>query len=278
MDRQKIDIVKAFYDENFEGEWDRLEKEPFEFELTTYMMDKHVKPGDRILDLGGGPGRYSLYYAKKGCDVTLVDLSEGNVAFARKKAEEEGVSFAAHAANCLDIESLQLGVFDHVFLMGPLYHLEREADREAAVRAALTCLKPGGLLYISFILLTGAIIYDLCHAGILGVDLSNPDGLRLMDCLENGGDYEGPAFTSACFMNQHNILPFMARFPLKTLHLFGQESFLAPNKHELVKRDAEELENWLMLAKRFIELPEFLSWSEHAMYIGEKTSENEGVL
>lgn len=44
---------------------ERLETHPFEFIFTTYMMDKYIRGGDRILDIGGGPGRYSIYYAKK---------------------------------------------------------------------------------------------------------------------------------------------------------------------------------------------------------------------
>ena len=44
------------------------------------MMDKYIRPGDRILDIGGGPGRYAIRFAQRGCAVTLVDLSPGNIA------------------------------------------------------------------------------------------------------------------------------------------------------------------------------------------------------
>lgn len=68
-----VRIIQEHYDSDVQYEWDRLERHPFEFAITTKMMDRYIKPGDRILDIGGGPGRYSLYYAQKGCDVTLVD-------------------------------------------------------------------------------------------------------------------------------------------------------------------------------------------------------------
>ncbi len=58
-----ISEVKKYYDENTQLEWKRMERHPFEFIFTTYMIDQYVKPGDRILDIGGGPGRYSIYYA-----------------------------------------------------------------------------------------------------------------------------------------------------------------------------------------------------------------------
>lgn len=48
--------------------WERLEKHPFEFRLTSWMLEKHIKPGDRVLDVGGGPGRYAIHFAKMGCE------------------------------------------------------------------------------------------------------------------------------------------------------------------------------------------------------------------
>ena len=59
--KEDIEKVKKYYDDGPQTEWDRLDQHPFEFILTTYMMDKYIRPGDRVLDIGGGPGRYSVY-------------------------------------------------------------------------------------------------------------------------------------------------------------------------------------------------------------------------
>lgn len=270
MDIQNIDTVRDYYDSSPEHEWDRLEREPFEFELTTWMMDRYIRTGDRVLDIGGGPGRYSIHYAQKGCKVTLAGLSGGNVAFAQNKAKELGVELAAHAVNCLELDRLGLGQFDHVFLMGPLYHLQDEGDRIEAVNAALRHLKPGGKLYVAFIQLFGAPIYDLQHGGNIQKDAQNPVTARLLDQVERGGDYSEAGFTAVYLYHLRNILPFMARFPLNKLHLFPQEGFLAPNKFQLLERDEGEIRAWVELAKRYLEVPELLSWGEHIMYVGEK--------
>ena len=103
MSREAMETVKRYYDETAEREWERLETHPFEFDLTTWMMDRYIQPGDTILDIGGGPGRYALHYARRGCPVTLVDLSPGNIRLARQKAEEQGLSLISHAANCLEL-------------------------------------------------------------------------------------------------------------------------------------------------------------------------------
>jgi len=270
MDRRNIDAVREYYDADPALEWERLERMPFEFALTTWMMDKYIRPGDSVLDIGGGPGRYSIHYARKGCAVTLAELSKGNVDFAKTKAAEMGVNFPAYAVNCLELDSLGLGQFDHVLLMGPLYHLQSEEDRVEAVNAALGHLKPGGKLYVSFIQLFSGLIYDLQHGGYICEDAANPACRELIDQVEGGGNYIGPGFSQVCFYHLRNILPFMEQFPLKKLHLFGQEGFLAPNKFQLMERDPEEIKTWVELAKRYIETPELLSWSEHVMYIGEK--------
>ena len=265
-----FETVREFYDQGAEYEWARLERHPFEFTLTTWMMDQYIRPGESVLDIGGGPGRYSLYFAKKGCQVTLAELSEGNVALARRKAEEAGVSFAAYAKNCLELDELNLGQFDHVFLMGPLYHLLDEADRVRAVEIALRHLKPGGILYVSFILLFAGILYDLQNAGYIVSDCANPATAPLIDAVAEGKDWGGPAFTTAYFYHQRNILPFMERFGLEKLHFFGQESILAPNYQDILARDQAEIDQWIEVAKKYIEVPELLSYSEHAMYIGRK--------
>ena len=268
---ESIQNVRAYYDANVEKEWARLAEHPFEFILTTYMMEKYIKPGDSVLDIGGGPGRYAIHFASMGCPVTLVDLSPGNVALAERKAREAGVPLRAIAANCLDLDDPGLGQYDHVLLMGPLYHLTREKDRADAVRLALTHLKPGGVFYASFILAFAAIIYDLKNGpGMLPLDLANPATGRLIDCIQSGECYEGPAFTDACLMPQSRIEPFLSRFGLTKLALFGQEGILAPNEKQLLSYPEEERALWIETAKKFLEKPELLAYSEHAMYIGRK--------
>lgn len=266
-----IEEVKKYYDENAQEEWERLERHPFEFLFTTYMMDQYIKPGDRILDIGGGPGRYSIYYARKNCDVTLLDLSEGNIAFAEQMAKQSGVQLKMQVQNCLALRDLPLGEFDHVFLMGPLYHLTEKRDRETAVRLALEKLKAGGYFYCSFILDFAGLIYDMKFGpGLLAEDLKDPMKRKLIDSIVFGTEYDGPAFTSAYFINQKQIEPFMEQFHLEKQNLFGQEGILTLNEKQVLSYPEEERALWIETAKRLLNLPEFLAFSEHAMYIGRK--------
>ncbi|MFI3206737.1 MAG: class I SAM-dependent methyltransferase [Clostridia bacterium] len=266
-----IDETKKYYDENSLKEWNRLNVHPFEFVFTTHIMDKYIKPTHSILDIGGGPGRYSINYAKKGCDVTLIDLSDGNIQLAKDKAKEQNLEFPMFVSNCLNIGDMELKKYDHVFLMGPLYHLLDMEDRIKAVNLAIERLKPGGILYCSFILDFAGIIYDLKNGpGFLPEDLGNQSTKKLIDSITTGTEYSGPAFTSAFFINQKQIEPFMNKFNLEKLHLFGQEGILALNENQIKTFPKEEFDLWIETSKKFLDIPEFLAFSEHAMYVGKK--------
>ena len=262
-----VRTVQTYYDENVSSEWERLQKHPFEFRITTAMMAKHIRPGDRVLDVGGGPGRYALHLAKLGCDVTLVDLSPENAAFAAEKAQELGVSLSAHSGDARTVDRMGLGAFDHVLLMGPLYHLLEEEDRVRAVNAALNCLRPGGKLYAAFILMFAGMIYDMMYMPAMVLDDSEQ---KFIDCVLRDGSFSGAAFTQAHFISQREILPFMARFPLKKLHLLGQEGILSPCEENLLAQPPEVVDRWVELAVQLCEREELLSYSEHVLYIGEK--------
>jgi len=263
-----IKIIRDYYDGEVEGEWNRIAGRP-EFLLTCRMLDRYIKPGDQVLDIGGGPGRYSLYLAEKGSDVTLFDLSPENVRFAKERAGECGLSIDAIAGDAREADALAEGPFDHVLLMGPMYHLLEEVDRVRAAEASLNLLKPGGLLYVSFISMFAGIIYGMKYAPEI-IASKEPCEIEFMECVVGRKSYAGDAFTKAFFIDQGEILPFMAQFPLQKLHLFGQEGVLSPCEGNIMAQPPQIVEAWLDYSERLWEREDLLSWSEHLMYVGRK--------
>ena len=51
-----------------------------------------LQPGLKVLDAGGGYGRYSIPLAERGCQVTHLDLSPRMIEEAKKLAGDRGVS------------------------------------------------------------------------------------------------------------------------------------------------------------------------------------------
>ncbi len=262
-----VDIVRQYYDDNVQDEWNRLERHIAEFGITRRVLAQHIRPGDRVLDMGGGPGRYSLHLAGQGCDVTLADLSPGNVAFAAGKAEEAALPLRTLCADARNPAELEGESFDHVLLMGPLYHLTQEEDRRQAVRACLNLLRPGGTLFAAFIS-SNAATWDLYSR--YPTLVLQPDQRKFLDLLVQDLPYTGHSFTQSFFIRPADVLPFFAPFPLEKLHLVGCESFLALRDLELAAQPPEVRDAWLDVAAEVCERQDLLSMSEHILYVGRK--------
>jgi S-adenosylmethionine-dependent methyltransferase len=127
--------VQTYYDQNAVAEWQRLERHRTEFAVTMRALGDFLpRPPAAVLDVGGGPGRYAIALAAQGYQVTLSDLSEENLALARAKAQEAGVTLAQiRQANALDLSLLATAVYDALLLLGPLYHLLTAVERQQAV-------------------------------------------------------------------------------------------------------------------------------------------------
>lgn len=264
---QSNETVKRFYDEGVEAEWDRLGKLRFEFDINRHFIANYVKPGETVLDCGGGPGRYSLWLAGRGCGVTLFDLSPGNVAFAKDRAQTLGLPLDALAGDARDLSALKGRCFDHILLMGPMYHLMEEEDRRTAVNACLKLLKPGGTLYVSFISSYAGILYYLREMPGAILEPSVQTDFKFM---EDDLPFAGMAFTDAYFIRRQDVLPFMEQFPLKTLHLLSSEAVFSPWYMSLMEQGEEAYQAYLRFGIAVCEREDLLSFAEHFLYVGRK--------
>lgn len=97
----------------------------------------------RALDIAGGAGRHSVFLARRGLDVTLVDISPAGLAIARERAEDEGLSITTIA---LDLETSPLPPesFDVVvctwFLISP--QLWAQTVKRLATNGVLVYVQP----------------------------------------------------------------------------------------------------------------------------------------
>ncbi len=268
MDDNKT--VSEFYDGYVTAEWERLERHPIEFEITKRFVDRYAVKGARVLDCGGGPGRYSLHLAEKGCDVTLIDLSRGNIAFAEEKRKEAKLDFKTLVGDAREADKIASGKFDVVLLMGPLYHLLTDEDRRAAVNACLKLLKTGGVIFASFISSYAGVIYSMKYEPDMINEVRVAKDFRL---FEQDKEFAGDAFTKAYFARIRDIAPFFESFGLEKLHLFSQEGMLAPNEPTILQSSPETVKKWIDLAESVCEREDLLAFAEHIMYVGRKNNE-----
>jgi len=62
-----------------------------------------LRPGDRVLDLGCGPGLYTSRFARAGLHVTGVDYSQRSIAYASKYAQENNLDITYRYQNYLEM-------------------------------------------------------------------------------------------------------------------------------------------------------------------------------
>lgn len=256
--------IEQWYDTEYD-EWERLERHKIEFDITRRYLDEYVTGENlRIFDIGGGPGRYAIYLTEKGHQVTLLDLSKRHLEVARIKAEERGISLSGYIhGNALDLSGITQ-TFDVILLMGPLYHLVREADRKTAVEEALKCLKPGGLLVASFIS-NYAPLQDYL-ARLLPVESVD----QLLGYLTHGENQTSEGFTTAYFIDHREARSLMAGFGLTELTFAGVENVLGSKENEINRLSDIEYKKWLEIGYRLSRDANVMGTSQHFLYIGRK--------
>jgi SAM-dependent methyltransferase len=116
-----------------------------EWVRTRELLERYLPaPPATVLDVGGGPGVYAGWLARKGYTVRLVEPVARHVAEAQALAAtqpEHPFTVVRGDARRLDVADAS---YDAVLLMGPLYHLVERAERLAALQEAGRVVRPCG--------------------------------------------------------------------------------------------------------------------------------------
>nr|WP_039042954.1 class I SAM-dependent methyltransferase [Sporosarcina sp. ZBG7A] len=76
----------------------------------------------KVLELGAGPGRNSIYMAKQGSSVSAIDLSNKAIEWAKERADEEGLNLDFHCVSLFNFE-FEPNSYDFIYDCGMFHHL-----------------------------------------------------------------------------------------------------------------------------------------------------------
>ena len=136
------------------SEWWAPDEGPLRFhydaELQVVADHQRPRPGERVLDVGTGRGRFGSWYAQQGCQVLGVDVNPDMLRAARENAERLGLAerFRVRRAGAEDLAALGEPPFDRVTCVELFDHLP---DLGAALRSMRGVLRPGGSLLFTYV-------------------------------------------------------------------------------------------------------------------------------
>ena len=144
-----LSFMKDYYETHDENNRFTSKHGAVEYLTTMRYIEKYLKPGMRILEIGAGTGRYSHALAQKGYPVDAVELIEHNIeVFRQNTLENEPVTITQ--GNATDLSAFKDNTYDITLLLGPMYHLFTEEEKLKALSEAVRVTKRGGIVYVAY--------------------------------------------------------------------------------------------------------------------------------
>lgn len=275
-----LDDVRAYYATASERERARLANEQdgtLEFLINRHVIAAHLPPGARVLDIGGGPGRYTLWLAERGHRVVLADLSPELLAIAREQVAASAAKPLVEEiieADARDLSRWPDAAFDAVLALGPFYHLTAEGDRNRAAAELARVVRPGGPVFVAVMPRYAFIRRVLAH-GQERHQLAKPGFLAAI--LDHGvfrNDRPG-GFTAGYGFRPEAIAPFFEGHGFTTLALVASEGIVPDLQGELAAlatADPAAYRATLDAVLNTAADPSILGLSNHLLYVGRKAS------
>jgi S-adenosylmethionine-dependent methyltransferase len=268
-------FVQDYYNNHAIQEWERLDTAEckIEFASTLHLIEKYFPKRGKVCDIGGGPGRYTIELARLGYEVTLFDISEEEINFARTRLEESRVNVEELiVGDARNLSQLVPGSFDAALLMGPMYHVIDSIDRIHILGQLKNILKPNGIAIVAYLNSWGLI-----RTGITDFPNWYNDIEKLRSMLQDK-IFEGQIlsnFTESYWATPETALTEIKSAGFELISYAGAEGFTG-GMHVLIKKlyteDPEAYANVLEVAVETCELSQYRDSTDHVHFVIRKSS------
>lgn len=236
-----------------------------EFLTTMRYIEKYLKHGDKVLEIGAGTGRYSHALARRGHPVDAVELVAHNIEVFRQNTRP-GESVTIAQGNALDLSAFADNAYDVTLLLGPLYHLYTQDDKRRALREAIRVTKPGGVVFAAYVISDGCLLDEGFRRGNISVAEYMRDGL--LDARTFAASSQPK--DSFELVRKEDVDELMSVFPVTRLHYVASDGCALLLRDEIDAMDADSFALYLKYHFATCERADLAGITSHAVDIFRK--------
>ena len=257
------DYLQIYYESHDEDSRLLSRTGQVEFLTTMRYIEKYLKPGMRILEIGAATGRYSHTLARMGYQVDALELLDHNIEIFRQNTRP-GENITIRQGNAIDLGSFPDNSYDITLLLGPMDHLFTREEQHQALTEALRVTKPGGLLFTAYCNNEATIINFCFMRGYL----MDPHFFPLIDketfkCTSNPED-------RFALHRAGEIDHLMADLPARRLHFIGTDMMTHYIESTIENLTDEMYEYYLKYHFLICERPDMIGITNHYLDICRK--------
>lgn len=237
-----------------------------EFLTTMRYVERYLKPGMRVLEIGAGTGRYSHALAQRGYEVDAVELIQHNIDIFREKTQP-GERVTVTQGNAKDLGMYEAETFDITLLLGPMYHLFTVEDQKKSLSEAIRVTKTGGVIFAAYCGNEATLIQFCFQRGMLREERYK----KLIDpvTFKAGADPE----ELFVMYRKEDIDALMEGFPVTRLHYVGTDMATNYMRQEIDAMEPEFFELYLQYHFAICERADLVGASHHILDVFRKEEE-----
>ena len=234
-----------------------------EFLTTMRYIDKYLRPGMRICEIGAATGRYSHTLARMGYKVDAVELVAHNIDVFKANTQP-GEDVKIYQGNAKNLDMLGDDTYDITLLLGPMYHLFTVPEQLEALGEAIRVTKKNGVVFAAYCG-NDATMVQYCFG-------------RAMLKLQKYRDLVDPVTFKASsdpaelfeLYRKEDIDALMSAFPVNRLHYIGTDMATNYMRTAVDEMDDELFELYLQYHFTICERQDMVGTSHHILDIFRK--------
>ena len=262
-----MDYIENYYS-NYDEEarlgykWGQIE-----FLTTMRYINKYLeqKPNAHVLEIGAGTGRYSRTIADMGYRVEAVELVPHNITIFKEQIKPTQ-NINVTQGNALDLNKIADNTFDITLVLGPMYHLYNDADKQQAISEALRVTKVEGIVFVAYCISDASILEDAFKRNALWIS----------DYLSTG-KIDPVTFATTSLpedifelVRKDDIDRLMTNFQVERLHYVATDMISRILRESIENMNQEKFELYLRYHYAICERPDMVGMTHHSLDIFRK--------